>query len=132
MPAKKQRFEVVRGPSESVLNSQYMYPKAQANPTQAVTQKARKGERESRYEGVTGWARIQPTDVIRTRLISVLLGAKMQRLEVVRGQSEFLSHFSIPQANPTQSVSGQRRGPAAAPLGGSPGCLAAVAVALAG
>ena len=28
----------------------------------------------------------------------------MQRLEVVRGHSEFLSHFSIPQANPTQPV----------------------------
>ena len=30
--------------------------------------------------------------------------AKMQRLEVVRGHPEFLSHFSIPQANPTQPV----------------------------
>ena len=29
----------------------------------------------------------------------------MQRLEVVRRHSEFLSHFSIPQANPTQPVS---------------------------
>ena len=28
------------------------------------------------------------------------MAAKMQRLEVVRGQSEFLSHFSLPQANP--------------------------------
>ena len=27
--------------------------------------------------------------------------AKKQRLEVVRGHSEFLSHFSIPPANPT-------------------------------
>ena len=51
-----------------------------------------------------GWVRIQRTDVIRTRLISILMGAKMQRLEVVRGHSEFLSHFSIPQANPTQPV----------------------------
>ena len=53
---------------------------------------------------VTGWVRIQRTEVIRTRLISVLMPAKMQRLEVVRGHSEFLSHFSIhvPQANPTQ------------------------------
>ena len=48
----------------------------------------------------TGWVRIQRTDVTRTRLISVPMGAKMQRLEVVsRGQSELLSHFSIPQAN---------------------------------
>ena len=29
---------------------------------------------------------------------------KMQRLEVVRGHSEFLSHFSTPQANPTPPV----------------------------
>ena len=43
-------------------------------------------------------------DVIRTRLISILMGAKMQRLEVVRGRTEFLSDFSIPQANPTQPV----------------------------
>ena len=28
----------------------------------------------------------------------------MQRLEVVRRHSEFLSHFSVPQANPTQPV----------------------------
>ena len=28
----------------------------------------------------------------------------MQRLEVVREHSEFLSHFSIPQANPAQPV----------------------------
>ena len=53
---------------------------------------------------LAGWVRMQRTDVIRTRLISVLMGAKMQRLEVVRGHSEFLSHFSIPQANPTQPV----------------------------
>ena len=50
------------------------------------------------------WVRILRTDAIRTRLISVLTAAKMQRLEVVRGHSEFLSHFSIPQANPTQTV----------------------------
>ena len=54
------------------------------------------------YTGNAGWVRMQRTDVIKTRLISVLMGAKMQRLEVVRGHSEFLSHFSIPQANPTQ------------------------------
>ena len=53
----------------------------------------------------TGWVRIQRTDVIRTMLISVLMPAKMQRLEVVRAHSEFLSHFSLPQANPTQPVS---------------------------
>ena len=53
---------------------------------------------------LTGWVRILRADVIRTTLISVLTGAKMQRLEVVRGHSEFLSHFSIPQANPTQPV----------------------------
>ena len=46
--------------------------------------------------------RILRTDGIRTRLISILMGATMQRLEVVRGHSEFLSHFSIPQENPTQ------------------------------
>ena len=42
------------------------------------------------------WVRIQYryTDVIRTRLISILMRAKLQRLEVVRGHSEFLSHFS--------------------------------------
>ena len=54
----------------------------------------------------TGWVRIQFTDLIRTRLISMLLPAKMQLPEVVTGQSEFLSDFSIPQANPTQPVSG--------------------------
>ena len=31
--------------------------------------------------------------------------AKMQLLEVVTGHSQFLSHFSIPQAIPTQPVS---------------------------
>ena len=30
------------------------------------------------------------------------MGAKMQRLEVVRGRSELLSHFSMPQENPSQ------------------------------
>ena len=49
-----------------------------------------------------GWLRIQRTNVIRTRLFSLPMGANMQRLEVVRGRSEFLSHFSILQANPTQ------------------------------
>ena len=39
-----------------------------------------------------------------TRLISLMTGAKMQRLEVVRRHSEFLSHLSIPQAIPTQPV----------------------------
>ena len=29
----------------------------------------------------------------------------MQRLEVVRGHSEFLNHFSIPQANPARPYS---------------------------
>ena len=48
---------------------------------------------------VTGWVRILRTDVIRTRLISVAVLKQMQRLEVVRGHSEFLSHFSLPQAN---------------------------------
>ena len=33
----------------------------------------------------------------------------MQRLEVVRGRSEFLSHFSIPQANPTQPVTNEQQ-----------------------
>ena len=28
----------------------------------------------------------------------------MQRLEVVRGHSEFIGHFSVPQAIPTQPV----------------------------
>ena len=55
-------------------------------------------------KNVTGSARIQRTDVIRTRLISILMPAKMQRLEVVRAHFEFLSHFSVPQANPTQPV----------------------------
>ena len=50
--------------------------------------------------------RIQLPDVIKTRLISIPIPAKMQRLEVVTGHSEFLSHFSIPQANPTQPVTG--------------------------
>ena len=40
--------------------------------------------------------------IIRTSLISMLMSAKMQRLEVVREHSEFLSNFSLPQANPTQ------------------------------
>ena len=48
-----------------------------------------------------GWVRI---DVIKTRLISILMRAKMQLLEVVTGHSQFLSHFSIPQAIPTQPV----------------------------
>ena len=34
---------------------------------------------------VSGWVRIQRTDVIRTTLISILMAAKLQRLEVVRG-----------------------------------------------
>ena len=45
--------------------------------------------------------------IIRTMLISVLMGAKMQRLELVRRHPEFLSYFSIPQANPTQPVGGR-------------------------
>ena len=54
---------------------------------------------------VTGWVRrIQLPDVIKTSLISILMGAKMQLLEVVTGHSQFLSHFSIPQAMPTQPV----------------------------
>ena len=32
------------------------------------------------------------------------MGAKMQLLEVVTGHSQFLSHFSIAQAMPTQPV----------------------------
>ena len=32
------------------------------------------------------------------------MSAELQRLEVVRAPSEFLSHFSIPQANPTQQL----------------------------
>ena len=38
----------------------------------------------------------------------MLRGAKSQRLEVVRGRSEFRSHLSIPQANPTQPVTPSR------------------------
>ena len=53
---------------------------------------------------IPGWVRIQLQDVIKTKPISILMGAKMQRLEVVTGRSEFLSHFSTPQANPTQPV----------------------------
>ena len=52
----------------------------------------------------TGWVRIQLPDVIKTRRISILMGATMQLLEVVTGHSQFLSHFSIPQAIPTQPV----------------------------
>ena len=54
----------------------------------------------------TGWVRIQLVDVIKTRLISILMRATMQLLEVVTGHSQFLSHFSIlvPQAIPTQPV----------------------------
>ena len=52
----------------------------------------------------TGWVRIQLPDVIKTRLISILMGAKLQLLEVVTGHSQFLSDFSIPQAIPTQPV----------------------------
>ena len=48
-----------------------------------------------------GWVRTRRTDVIRTRLISILMAAKMQRLEVVRGQSEFFSHFSSPAKHPS-------------------------------
>ena len=33
--------------------------------------------------------------VIKTRLISILMGAKMQLLEVVTGHSQFLSHFPV-------------------------------------
>ena len=56
---------------------------------------------------ITVWVRILRTDVIRTTLISVLMGAKMQRLEVVRGRSEFLSDFSVSRANPTQPVTSE-------------------------
>ena len=52
----------------------------------------------------TGWVRIQLPDVLKTRLISILMRAEMQLLEVVTGHSQFLSHFSIPQAMPTQPV----------------------------
>ena len=55
-------------------------------------------------ENITGWVRIQLPDVLKTRPISILMGAKMQLLEVVTGHSQFLSHFSIPQAIPTQPV----------------------------
>ena len=58
---------------------------------------------------VTGWVRIQLPDVLKTRLISILMGAKMQLLEVVTGHSQFLSHFSVPQAMPTQPVTERRR-----------------------
>ena len=54
----------------------------------------------------TGWVRIQLVDVIKTRRISILMGAKMQLIEVVTGHSQFLSDFSIPQAIPTQPVNG--------------------------
>ena len=53
------------------------------------------GERGLRI--VTGWVRIQLPDVIKTRLISILMGAKMQLLEVVTVHSQFLSRFSIPK-----------------------------------
>ena len=56
---------------------------------------------------ITGWVRIQLPDVIKTRLISILMGAKMQLLEVVTGHSQFLSHCSIPQAIPTQPLTEQ-------------------------
>ena len=55
--------------------------------------------------------------IIRTTLISVPTRAKMQRLEVVRGRSEFLTHFSTPQANPTQLA--HRPGPQPAAPGGN-------------
>ena len=38
-------------------------------------------------------------------LILILMTAKMQLSEVVRGPDLFLSEFSIPQGNPTQPVS---------------------------
>ena len=62
-------------------------------------------------QNFTGWVRIQLPDVIKTRPISILMGAKMQLLEVVTGHSQFLSHFSIlvPQAIPTQPVTGTAR-----------------------
>ena len=66
--------------------------------------KSGSGSRKSYCRPVTGWVRIQLPDVVKTRLISILMGPKMQLLEVVTGHSEFLSHFSIPQAIPTQPV----------------------------
>ena len=75
-------------------------------PTQPVTCDRASPSLCDQHHQFTGWVRIQPTGVIRTRLISVLMAAKMQRLEVVRGRSEFLSHFSVPQANSTQPVRG--------------------------
>ena len=53
---------------------------------------------------VTGWVRIPFTDVIRTRLIAILMPAKMQLPEGVRGPDGFLSEFYLPQGNPTQPV----------------------------
>ena len=64
-------------------------------------------------QSFTGWVRIQLPDVIKTRRISILMGAKMQLLEVVTGHSQFLRHFSVPQAMPTQPVkSMQNQAPA--------------------
>ena len=57
---------------------------------------------------ITGWLRIHLPDVLKTRLISILMGAKLQLLEVVTGHSQFLSHFSIPQAMPAQPVKANR------------------------
>ena len=60
---------------------------------------------------VTGWVRIQRKMLHhqnnnKATVISILMGAKMQGLKVVRGRSEFLSQFSlhVPQAIPTQPV----------------------------
>ena len=55
------------------------------------------------------------TDVIRTLLISILMPAKMQLPEGVRGADEFLSEFSVPQGDPILSDPGERLGTSVGP-----------------
>ena len=54
---------------------------------------------------VTGWVRIQLLVVIRTRANSILMEEKNSDSRWSETAREFLSELSVPQANPTQSVS---------------------------
>ena len=49
---------------------------------------------------VTGWVRIQSADAIRTRGNSILMEEKTSDSRWSAARSEFLSAFSVPQANP--------------------------------
>ena len=63
----------------------------------------KRGKAERERVSVTGWVRIHSTDVIRTPENPILMEAKhTANAWWSAGRSDFLSEFSIPQANATQ------------------------------